>query len=83
MVRSRNVESVSKTSKLIRDSSIQEAMRMFLQPIKNDDPQLDFYTMYKRETTKYDTEYVQNHNEALNTILIFVRFCDDLVTVWR
>ena len=47
---------------------------MFLQPIKNDDPQLDFFTMYKRETLEYDTEYMQKHNEDLNTTLIFVRF---------
>ena len=35
--------------------SIQEALRMYFQPIKNEDPQLDFYTMYKREATEYDT----------------------------
>ena len=46
---------------------------MYLQPIKNDDPQLDFYTMYKRETTEYDAEYMQKYNEDLNTTLIFVR----------
>jgi len=46
---------------------------MYLQPIKNDDPQIDFYTMYKRETVEYDTEYMQKHNEDLNTTLIFVR----------
>ena len=45
---------------------------MYLQPIKNDDPQLDFYTMYKRETVEYDTEYMQKYNEDLNTTLIFV-----------
>ena len=55
----------------IRDS-IQEALRMYLQPIKNDDPQLDFYTMYKRETTEYDAEYMQKYDEDLNTTLIFV-----------
>jgi hypothetical protein len=55
--------------------SIQEALRMYLQPIKNDDPKLDFYTMYKRETMEYDTEYMQKYNEDLNTTLIFVRSC--------
>ncbi|KAF9783409.1 hypothetical protein BJ322DRAFT_1070651 [Thelephora terrestris] len=49
----------------------QEALRMYLQPIKNDDPQLDFYTMYKRETLEYDTEYMNKYNEDLNTTLIF------------
>ena len=51
---------------------------MYFQPIKNDDPKFDFYTMYKRETTEYDTEYIQKYNEDLNTTLIFVRFCNDL-----
>ena len=45
---------------------------MYFQPIKNDDPILDFYTMYKRETVEYDTEYMQKYNEDLNTTLIFV-----------
>jgi len=61
-----------RTDELISDS-IQEALRMYLQPIKSDDPQLDFYTMYKRETVEHDTEYMQKYNEELNTTLIFVR----------
>jgi len=81
MVCSRDVESVSKINKLTRDSSIQDALRMFLQPIKNDDPKLDFYTTYKREATEYDTEYMQNYNGDLDTTLILVRFRDDLVTL--
>jgi len=48
---------------------------MYLQPIKNDDPRLDFFTMYKREAMEYDTDYIQKYNEDLNTTLIFVRFC--------
>jgi hypothetical protein len=48
---------------------------MYFQPIKTNDPKLDFYTMYKRETMEYDTEYMQKYNEDLNTTLIFVRFC--------
>lgn len=55
--------------------SIQEALRMYFQQIKNEDPQLDFYTMYKREATVYDTEYIRKYNEDLNTTLIFVSFC--------
>jgi len=81
MVRYGDVESVSKTSSLTQGSSIQDALRIFFQPIKNDDPKLDFYTMYKREATEYDTEYMQNYNEDLNTTLIFVRSCNYLVTV--
>ena len=65
--------SIAGTTKLTPDS-IQEALRIYFQPIKNDDPQLDFYTMYKRETVEYDTEYMQKYNEDLNTTLIFVRF---------
>ena len=60
-------------------SSIQEALRevlqIYFQPLKNDDPQLDFYTMYKRETTEYDIEHMKKYNEDLNSTLIFVRFC--------
>jgi hypothetical protein len=73
MVCFRDLDSVSRTDELTPDS-IQEALRMYLQPIKTNDPKLDFYTMYKRETTEYDTEYMQKYNEDLNTTLIFVRF---------
>ena len=52
--------------------SFQDALRTFFQPIKNDDPRLDFYTMYKREATEYDTDYVKKYDEDLNTTLIFV-----------
>lgn len=51
---------------------IQEAVRMHLQPIKNDNPQLDPYTMNKRETVEYDTEYMTKYNEDLNTTFILV-----------
>ena len=46
---------------------------MFFKPIKNDDPRLDFYTVYKREATEYDVDYVKKYDEDLNTTLIFVR----------
>ena len=48
-------------------------MRSFFQPIKTDDPRVDFYTMYKRESTEYDIDYVKKYDEDLNTTLIFVR----------
>jgi hypothetical protein len=76
-VRSRDPDSVSRTDELTPDSiqdALQDALRMYFQPIKTNDPKLDFYTMYKRETTEYDTEYMQKYNEDLNTTLIFVRF---------
>jgi len=78
MVRVRNAGLVPRTDELTPDS-IQEALRMFLQPIKNDNPQLDFYTMYKRETMEYDIEYMQKHNEDLNNTLIFVRLCGNFI----
>ena len=53
--------------------SFQGALRSFFQPIKNDDPHLDFYTRYKREAAEYDTDYVKKYDEDLNTPLIFVR----------
>jgi len=81
MVRFGDIQLNATTNKLTPVHSIQEALRMYLQPIKNDDPQLDFYTMYKRETTEYDTEYMQKYNEDLNTTLIFVRCCIPFITV--
>jgi hypothetical protein len=53
--------------------SLQDALRTFFQPIKADDARVDFYTMYKREATEYDTDYVKKYDEDLNTTLIFVR----------
>jgi len=53
-------------------SSLQDALRSFFQPIKTDDPRLDFYTMYKREASQYDADYVKKYDEDLNTTLIFV-----------
>ena len=53
--------------------SLQDALRDFFRPIKTDDPRVEFYTVYKREATKYDTDYVNGYNEDLNTTLIFVR----------
>ena len=53
--------------------SFQDALRTFFQPIKTNDPRLDFYTMYKREATEYDADYVKKYDEDLNTALIFVR----------
>ena len=47
---------------------------MYFQPVKSDSPSPIFYNMYKRETAEYDTEYMQKHDEDLNTTLIFVRF---------
>ena len=52
--------------------SFQDALRSFFQPIKTDDPRVDFYTMYKREATEYDTDYIKKYDEDLNTTLIFV-----------
>ena len=46
---------------------------MFLQPLKYDDPRLDFYAVYKKEVADYDTDYVKKYDEDLNTTLIFVR----------
>jgi len=58
---------------LLTERSLQDALKTFFQPIKTDDPRLDFYTMYKREATEYDTDHVKKYDEDLNTTLIFVR----------
>lgn len=60
---------------MLTPDSIKEALRTYLHPIKNDDPKLDFYTMYKQETMDYDTEHVNKYNEDLDTTLIFVSPC--------
>jgi trans-2-enoyl-CoA reductase len=64
---------MARTNELTPDS-IQEALRLFLQPIKSNNIQHDFYAMYKREMMEYDTEYIQKYNEDLDTTLIFVGF---------
>jgi len=58
--------------RLIRHS-IQDALRMFMPPLKNDEARADFYTVYKRESMEYDTNYVKKHDEDLSTTLVFVR----------
>lgn len=58
---------------LLNGGSLHDALRMFFQPIKNDDPRLDFYTMYKKEAGQYDADYVKKYDDDLNTTLIFVR----------
>jgi hypothetical protein len=55
-------------------NSLRDALRTFFQPIKTDDPRLDFYLMYKKESDEYDMDYVKKYDEDLNTTLIFVRF---------
>jgi len=52
--------------------SIQDALRLFIPPLKSDEARTDFYTVYKRESTEYDTNYVKKYDEDLNTTLVFV-----------
>ena len=59
--------------------SFQDALRSFFQPIKTDDPRVDFYTMYKREATESDADYVKKYDEDLNTTLIFVRRSSSII----
>jgi len=40
----------------LNEHSFQDALRTFFQPIKNDDARLDFYAVYKKEATEYDTD---------------------------
>ena len=48
-------------------------------PLKSDEARTDFYTVYKRESAEYDTNYVKKYDEDLNTTLVFVRPSDTLV----
>ena len=56
---------------------------MHLQPTKSDDPQVEFYDRYERETIAYDTEHMKQDGEDLNIILIFVGFCVSIITIQR
>jgi len=67
---------------LLTRPSLQDALRTFFQPIKTDDHRIDFYTMYKREATEYDTDYVKKYDEDLNTTLIFVRCVSSAVAIY-
>jgi len=62
MVRFRDAGSIAKSDKLTRDI-IQEAPRTHPQPIKSDDPELDFCNRYERETMAHDDEYMKRDNE--------------------
>ena len=52
--------------------SIQDPLRALMQPTRIDDTRPKFYEMYQREATIYDAAYVKNHNDDLNTVLVFV-----------
>ena len=67
---------------LLTACSFHDALRSFFQPIKTEDPRLDFYMMYKREATDYDTNYVKKYDEDLNTTLIFVRSLSSLPLIY-
>ena len=60
-------------SRPLTGRSFRDALRSFFQPIKTDDARVDFYTMYKREATEYDTDYIKKCDKELNITLIFVR----------
>lgn len=66
-----DTRSITKTDRLTLDS-IQEALRMYFEPLEKEDAALNFYTAYRRETMEYDTENMNKYNEDLNTTLIFV-----------
>jgi hypothetical protein len=52
--------------------SIQDALSLFMLPLKSDEARTDFYTVYNRESIEYDTNYVKKYEEDLNTTLVFV-----------
>ena len=75
-------ESIPRPSELTPDS-IHEAQQSSSQSTKHDDPELDFYTVYKQVTTEYDTDYMNRYNEDLSSNLIFVGFCDPIIATQR
>ncbi|KAF9789723.1 hypothetical protein BJ322DRAFT_553515 [Thelephora terrestris] len=50
---------------------IREALKTFFKPAKANDPQVDFYTIYKKEANEYDTDYIKKYEEDLTTTLLF------------
>jgi hypothetical protein len=81
-VRTRDAGCTARANELT-SNSFQEAPRMYLQPTKNDDPQVEFYDKYERETIAYDTEHIKQDGEDLNIVLIFVGFYVSIITTQR
>ena len=52
--------------------SIQDALKVLFQPVKNDDARLEFYAVYQKVATKYDADYTKTRNVDLNVMLILV-----------
>ena len=71
--------SIPMPSELTPDST-HEAQQSYSQSTKHDDPELDFYTVYKQVANEHDTDYMNWNNEDLNSNLIFVGFCDSIIT---
>ena len=67
------VRLVLSRSLITQRNSMQVVLRAFLPPIKNDDASFDFYTVYKKEVTEYDVDFIKEYDEDLNTTLISVR----------
>jgi len=62
----------SSTPNLSRRPSIQDVLRLFIQPTSTGDSRRDFYSAYQKETAEYDQHFVKQYDEYLNTSLIFV-----------
>ena len=51
---------VSSTVESSPTHSVQEALRAFMPPLRSDDdPRMDFYMIYKRDTMEYDANFVK------------------------
>ena len=61
--------------------SLQDALKTFFRRIKTEEPRVDFYSMYKRKSAKYDTDYVKKYDENLDTTLIFGRYSSSYLVV--
>ena len=63
---------VRATTRNSRTISIQDALRLFFKPTRTGDPRTDFYSVYQKEATEYDTNFVKRYEENLDITLIFV-----------
>ena len=52
--------------------SLHSALKEFFNPLKNNDPRTEFFTVYRRESGEFDRDYAGKYDEDLNTSLIFV-----------
>ena len=52
--------------------SLYSALKEFFDPLRTNNSQTDFFTVYRRESGEFDRDHAGKYDEDLNTSLIFV-----------